>query len=105
MSNTGDSDSKKKIYRATWNGVVVAESADVVKFAGKIYFPPTSVKMKYLTDSTKHTTCPFKGTASYKNIQIKGQTNKDAAWLYPEPKETAKDIAGYYSFWKGVQIE
>ena len=94
-----------KVYKATWNGVVVAESANAVKFAGQMYFPPDSVKTKLMEDSTKHTTCPFKGTASYKTLKIKGQQNKDAAWYYPEPKEAAQQIAGYYAFWKGVKVE
>jgi uncharacterized protein (DUF427 family) len=94
-----------KIYKAVWNGVVLAESANAVKFAGQIYFPPDSVKIKFFEDSTKHTTCPFKGTASYKTVKVKGQVNKDAAWCYPEPKDAAKQIAGYFAFWKGVKVE
>ncbi len=94
-----------KTYKAVWNGVVVAESANTVKFAGQIYFPPDSVKSKFLEDSTKHTTCPFKGTASYKTIKVKGQENPNAAWYYPEPKDAAKQIAGYFAFWKGVKVE
>ncbi len=94
-----------KTYKAIWNGVVLAESTNAVKFAGQIYFPPDSVKTKFFEDSTKHTTCPFKGTASYKTVKVKGQENKDAAWYYPEPKDAAKQIAGYFAFWKGVKVE
>jgi uncharacterized protein (DUF427 family) len=94
-----------KIYKATWNGVLLAESANAVKFAGQIYFPPDSVKTKLMEDSTKQTTCPFKGTASYKTINVKGQQNKDAVWCYSEPKDAAKQIAGYFAFWKGVKVE
>jgi uncharacterized protein (DUF427 family) len=94
-----------KTYKAIWNGVVLAESTNAVKFAGQIYFPPDSVKIKFFEDSTKHTTCPFKGTASYKTVKVKGQENKDAAWYYPEPKDAAKQIAGYFAFWKGVKVE
>ena len=63
----------EKVYKATWNGVVAAESTNAVKFAGEIYFPPGSVKTKLMEDSTKHTTCPFKGRASDKTIKGKGQ--------------------------------
>lgn len=94
-----------KTYKAIWNGVVLAESANAVKFAGQIYFPPDSIKSKYFEDSAKHTTCPFKGTASYKNIKVKNQENKYAAWYYPEPKDAAKQITGYFAFWKGVKVE
>jgi uncharacterized protein (DUF427 family) len=36
---------------------------------------------------------------------VNGETNKDAAWYYPQPKDAAKEIAGYFAFWKGVKIE
>jgi uncharacterized protein (DUF427 family) len=88
----------RKIFKATWNAVVLAESTNVVKFVGQIYFPPDSVKMKWMEDSTKHTTCPFKGTASYKTINVKGQQNKDAVWCYVVPKDAAKQIVGYFAF-------
>jgi uncharacterized protein (DUF427 family) len=94
-----------KICKATWNGIILAESSQTVKFAGQIYFPADSVKMKFMEDSSKHTRCPFKGTASYKTIKVKGQVNKDAAWFYPEPTDAAKQIAGYIAFWKGVHVE
>jgi uncharacterized protein (DUF427 family) len=43
-------------------------------------------------------------TAAYSNIVVDGQTNADAVWYYPEPKEAASNIAGYYAFWKGVTV-
>ena len=32
------------------------------------------------------------------------ETNRDAAWYYPETKPDAKNIEGYIAFWKGVQV-
>jgi uncharacterized protein (DUF427 family) len=62
------------------------------------------VKKEYFTDSSTHTTCGWKGVASYYNVVVGGQTNKDAAWYYPECKEKAKNIEGYVAFWKGVKV-
>jgi uncharacterized protein (DUF427 family) len=38
-------------------------------------------------------------------VEVDGQTNKDAAWYYPTPKEAAKNIKDYVAFWKGVVVE
>lgn len=91
--------------RAIWNGVVIAESDATVMVEGNHYFPPTAVKREYLRDSATHTVCPWKGTASYYDVVVAGNVNKDAAWYYPEPKEAAKQIAGHIAFWRGVRVE
>jgi uncharacterized protein (DUF427 family) len=72
---------------------------------GNHYFPPQSIDRQYFTDSETHTVCPWKGTASYYNVVVNGQINKDAAWYYPEPLPAAKQIAGHIAFWKGVQVK
>jgi len=51
-----------------------------------------------------HSTCPWKGLASYYSIRVDGKTNRDAAWYYPEPKEGATFIKDYVAFWNGVEI-
>ena len=66
--------------KATWNGTTLAESDDTVVVEGNHYFPPESVHMEYFSDSDTHTICPWKGEASYKTIQVDGQTDPDAAW-------------------------
>lgn len=91
--------------RAIWNGVVIAESDATVIVEGNHYFPPTAVKREYLRDSATHTVCPWKGTASYYDVVVAGNVNKDAAWYYPEPKEAAQQIAGHIAFWRGVRVE
>jgi len=90
--------------RATWNGEILAESDSTIVIEGNHYFPPAAVNMQHFTPSTTHTTCGWKGIASYWDVVAGGQTNRDAAWYYPEPKEAAKEIAGYIAFWKGVEV-
>lgn len=91
--------------RATWNGEVIAESADTVVVEGNHYFPADSVRKEFLRKSATHTTCSWKGTASYYSLEVNGQTNPDAAWFYPEPKAAAKEITGRIAFWKDVKVE
>jgi uncharacterized protein (DUF427 family) len=91
--------------RATWNGIVVADSEHCVVVEGNQYFPPGAVKREYLRDSATHTVCPWKGTASYYDVVVDGTTNKDAAWYYPQPKDAAKEITNYVAFWHGVTVE
>ena len=90
--------------KAIWNGAVIAESDDIVTVEGNAYFPLGSVNDAYLQPSDHHTTCPWKGSASYYSLEVNGQQNPNAAWYYPSPKDAAKQIAGRVAFWKGVQV-
>ncbi|MFB9992988.1 DUF427 domain-containing protein [Deinococcus oregonensis] len=90
--------------KAVWNGQVIAESADTVVVEGNHYFPIESVQPEVLQASPTHSTCPWKGEASYYSLNVDGQTNKDAAWYYPAPKDAARQITGRVAFWKGVQV-
>lgn len=91
--------------KAIWNGAVLAESDACEVVEGNQYFPPDSIKEEYFQPSNTHTTCPWKGKASYYNIVVNGEENKDAAWYYPQTKERANNIKGYVAFWRGVKVE
>ena len=91
--------------KAIWNGKIIAESNDTLKVENNHYFPRKSVKKEFLKDSATHTSCPWKGTASYYTLEVDGKENKDAAWYYPEAKPAAEQIKDYIAFWKGVQVE
>jgi len=90
--------------KAIWNGEVIAESSETIVVENNHYFPPDAVKKDFLTASTTHTTCPWKGVASYYSLNVHGKENRDAAWFYPEPKQAAINIKNYVAFWKGVTI-
>ena len=90
--------------KAIWNGTTLAESNATVVVEGNHYFPRDSVKKEFFRESDAHTTCPWKGLASYYDVVVDGKVNKDAAWYYPEPSEAAKNIKGCVAFWKGVQV-
>lgn len=90
---------------ATWNGAVIAESDETIIVEGNHYFPPDAVDPDLLIASTNSTVCGWKGTASYYDVVVGGQTNPAAAWYYPDPKPAASDIKGYVAFWGGVRVE
>lgn len=90
--------------KAIWNGAVIAESNETIIIENNHYFPPESVKKEFFKTTETHTTCPWKGVASYYSIEVNGETNTDAAWYYPETKDAAKQIENYVAFWKGVKV-
>ncbi len=90
--------------KAVWKGKVIAESDNTVVVENNHYFPSESVKMEYLKKSSNTYRCHWKGLADYYDVVVDGETNHDAAWVYPEPTEPAKIIKGRFAFWKGVEI-
>jgi uncharacterized protein (DUF427 family) len=91
--------------RAVWQNTVLAESDDTVVVEGNHYFPSDSIHGEYFRASDTHTTCPWKGEASYYDVVVGEAVNKDAAWYYPDVKEAAAQIKGHVAFWKGVSVE
>ena len=91
--------------KATWKEVTLAESEQTVVVEGNHYFPPDSIRREHFQESQTHTSCPWKGIASYYNVLAGTEINKDAAWYYPEPKEAAANIKDHLAFWKGVTVQ
>jgi uncharacterized protein (DUF427 family) len=89
---------------AQWNNQIIAESKETILIEGNHYFPKSAVHQEFLKESSLHTTCPWKGKASYYSVVVDGKENKDSAWYYPEPKEAANQIKDYIAFWKGVTV-
>jgi len=90
--------------KAVWNGAVLAESDKTIVVEGNHYFPPDSLNQEFFKVSDRHTTCPWKGQASYYDVEVGGQVNGGATWYYPSPKPAAKQIKDYVAFWKGVRV-
>ncbi len=90
--------------RAVFNGVVLAESDETVVVEGNHYFPPSSVKAEYFTETDLTTHCPWKGDASYYSIEAGGETAANAAWFYPITMEKATQIKDHVAFYPVVEI-
>jgi uncharacterized protein (DUF427 family) len=93
--------------RATWNGTLLADApADAVRIVeGNVYFPPSAVRAEHVRPSATHTVCGWKGTASYYDVVIGEEINRDAAWYYPETQDAARHVEGWVAFWRGVTVE
>lgn len=89
---------------ATLDGIVLAQSDRCEQVEGNYYFPPDAIAADHFVPTDTHTTCSWKGVASYYSIIANGKTLKDAAWYYPTPKDAARNIAGYVAFYKNVGI-
>ncbi len=91
--------------KAIWNGAILAESDKTEVVEGNHYFPPDAINWEYFKDNATHTTCPWKGVASYYDVVVNGKVNSGAAWYYPDPKPAASNIKNYVAFWRGVVVE
>ena len=90
--------------KAIWNGAILAESDDTKVVEGNHYFPPASLNREYFQDSSYASTCPWKGLAGYYDIEVEGQTNRNAAWYYAQPSNAAQQIKDHVAFWHGVKV-
>ncbi|WP_300437776.1 DUF427 domain-containing protein [Christiangramia sp.] len=90
--------------KAIWNDTIIAESSNTKIVENNHYFPREDIKETYFKASDTHTRCPWKGKASYFDIEVDGRLNKDAAWYYPDPSHAAKPIENYVAFWNGVKV-
>jgi uncharacterized protein (DUF427 family) len=90
--------------KAIWEDKVLAESDKTIVVENNHYFPPDAIKREFFAPSETHTTCHWKGIASYYHVQVGDKVNQDAAWFYPDPKEAAKSIKDYVAFWRGVKV-
>ena len=59
--------------KATVDGTVIAETDQWEEVEGNVYFPPSAVKSEYFTETDLHTTCSWKGDASYYTIGVNGE--------------------------------
>jgi uncharacterized protein (DUF427 family) len=91
--------------KATWNGITLAESDETVVVEGNHYFPAEAINKEYFQESGSNTVCPWKGVASYYDVVVNGDVNRNAAWFYPSASEAAKNIEGYVAFWHGVRVQ
>ena len=63
------------------------------------YLPPDDVSRDVLVPSDTRTYCPFKGYASYWNVDLPHTLVEDAAWAYLEPYDECRTLTGYFAFY------
>jgi uncharacterized protein (DUF427 family) len=70
----------------------------------RYYFPREDVQPGILEATETHTTCPFKGVASYYTIKTLTADGPDQVWYYPDPCPLVEPIRDHLAFW-GQRIE
>ena len=90
--------------KATWKDAVIAEDTTCEEVEGNVYFASSALRKEHLRPSSTTTVCSWKGTATYYDVVVGDEVNKDAAWTYVEPKPAAENIRGRVAFWKGVAV-
>jgi len=90
--------------KAVWKDTVIAQSKDTVVVEGNHYFPRASLQDKYIKSSDYTTHCFWKGDASYYDLVVDGETNKDAVWYYAKPLDGAEAVKDRVAFWRGVKV-
>jgi uncharacterized protein (DUF427 family) len=91
--------------KAIWHGETIAESDDTIEVDGYHYFPREAVREDALIDSPTHSTCGWKGEASYYSLIVDGDTLTDGAFFYAEPKPgAAAQVGDRIAFWKDVSV-
>ena len=91
---------------ALFNGVVVAEADETVMVEGNHYFPPESINEEFFSETPSYTTnCPWKGTASYYDVEVNGVRAEAVAWTYKDPSDKAAIIKDHVAFYPQVTVE
>ena len=94
-----------KRVRAAVAGIVLADSRDVLlvretRHTPVYYFPAHDVRVsEFLTPTDHHTTCPFKGEASYWTAQVGDRVLENAVWAYPDPYREAQAFKDHMAFY------
>jgi uncharacterized protein (DUF427 family) len=65
----------------------------------RYYLPREDVRTDLLRATDLHTTCPFKGEASYWSAEVGGEVYTDLVWSYETPIPEAAQITGLMCFY------
>ncbi len=91
--------------RVEIDGTLVAESTHPVALFEtglpvRWYLPREDVRTDLLTPSDTHTTCAYKGQASY----LSAGDARDVAWFYPAPLNDAVPVQDLLCFWRSATV-
>jgi uncharacterized protein (DUF427 family) len=97
-------ESSPRRMRALFAGETIVDSRNAMLLheQGKLpvyYFPEDEVRMDLLAPTDHHTTCPWKGEASYWSVQVGDRIAENAVWSYPDPLDDAPDLDGYFALY------
>lgn len=70
-----------------------------------IYVPRVDMVMAALEPTPRHSTCPFKGEASYFSVTTPADRLDNVVWSYETPMAAVAAIAGHLAFYPAVTVE
>jgi uncharacterized protein (DUF427 family) len=85
-------------------GQKVAESdrpllLDETGLPTRYYLRREDVRTELLEPTSRTTTCPFKGEASYWSLRVGDEVHDDLVWSYEAPLPEVREIAGRLCFY------
>lgn len=91
--------------KAIWNGMVIAESDDIVLVEMDYFFPLASVKPEYLRLSRTRDAAVANDSVITFSLQAGRLTCADAVWYYDHPRYAPTGVFGRVAFRKEVRFE
>ncbi|MCP4184157.1 MAG: DUF427 domain-containing protein [Hyphomicrobiales bacterium] len=93
-----------KRIQVVFNGETIVDSRKVMimeetRLPPVYYFPREDVRMDFLSRTDRRSNCPFKGNASYWNIEVGGKSAENAVWSYENAYDEAAIVNGYVAFY------
>ncbi|AHD02504.1 DUF427 domain-containing protein [Leisingera methylohalidivorans] len=98
------------LVTARRNGILLAQSSRAkvmyeTRLPPAIYFPLEDVATPLSPNTPLQTFCPFKGTASYRDLLLTGGGVENGVWSYEEAMPEAAAISDYIGFMPGAKAE
>jgi uncharacterized protein (DUF427 family) len=91
--------------RATWNGIVLADSSNSIEIDGYHYVPRAAVRMDLLRRAAKtqgDQSCPH-GVQFYDVVDGERSSERQA-WSYEAPRAAMQRVDGWIGFWDEVEV-
>lgn len=93
-----------KHIQVVFNGVIIADTHHAQRILETshppvYYLPPQDVRMEYLTPTSRHTFCEWKGSASYYTLKVGEKTAPNVAWYYPQPSKGYERLTNYIAIY------
>jgi uncharacterized protein (DUF427 family) len=87
-----------------FGGAVVADTRNALalqeaSYPVVYYVPRTDADMRHFRRTAHHTTCPYKGEASYFSLAADGKEAANAVWSYEMPNPAVADIREHLAFY------
>jgi uncharacterized protein (DUF427 family) len=87
-----------------WRGHVVADTTRALElregsYPPVFYLPREDADLRFFRPSSRRTTCPHKGEASYLSLADASASDDNAVWSYETPKPQVEAIAGRLAFY------